>query len=68
MSEQEKAEWKNEKQNFSIKRRNLIFGEENSNVQKNVQIGENLVGPFPHVYIAYLPHYSMFTSGNQKKY
>ncbi len=56
MSEQEKAEWNNEKQNFSIKRRNLIFGEENSNVQKNLQIRENLVGPFPHVYIAYLPH------------
>ncbi len=56
MSEQEKAEWKNEKQNFSIKRRNLIFEEENSKVQNNVQIRENLVGPFPHVYIDYLPH------------
>jgi hypothetical protein len=53
---------------FSIKRRNLIFGEEKSNVQNNVQNGENFVGPFPHIYIAYLPHYSMFTSGNQKNY
>ncbi len=42
-----KSRMKKEKQNFSIKRRNLIFGEENANVQKVCKSEKTLWVPFP---------------------